>query len=100
MLICPWGCEGAVCLDSATGSFNAIPAYPPGRVLDSLGAGDTFMAAAIYFLNNGKSLTDAVDFGCRVAGAKVGTYGYDKIAEIFRPPLKFNATNTQNSNSN
>lgn len=68
-----------MCLDTATGSLNAVPAYPPDIVLDSLGAGDTFMAATIYFLCNGQPLIDAVDFGCRVAGAKVGTYGYDEI---------------------
>lgn len=82
-IICPWGSEGAVCLDTETGSFNTVPAYPPVRVMDSLGAGDTFVAGTLYFLSNGKTLVDAIDFGCRVAGAKVGFYGYDGIEEIF-----------------
>lgn len=72
-----------MCLDTETASFSAVPAYPPQRVMDSLGAGDTFVAAALYFLSNGKSLVDAIDFGCRVAGAKVGFYGYDGIGEMF-----------------
>lgn len=88
-LICPWGSEGAVAIDHATDTFYAAPAYPPETVADSLGAGDTFAAATICALSNGKPLAGAIDFGCRVAGAKCGFAGYDRIGELFSSPNKY-----------
>lgn len=82
-MICAWGIEGAVAIDHASDSFCAAPAYQPEKVVDTLGAGDTFVAATIFALNNEKSLADAIDFGCRVAGAKVGGFGFDHLNEIF-----------------
>lgn len=34
-----------------------------------------------------KSLQEAIDFGSRVAGAKVAFHGFDKIGEIFKDEL-------------
>lgn len=82
-LICAWGAEGAVAIDNDTDSFYTAPAYPPEVVVDSLGAGDTFVAATIHYLAIGKPLQESIDFGCRVAGAKVGFFGYDQIGEVF-----------------
>lgn len=82
-LICAWGAEGAVAIDHATDTFCAAPAYPPAAVVDSLGAGDTFVAATIHDISNGRTLHEAIDFGCRVAGAKCGFHGYDPIKEAF-----------------
>lgn len=90
MIICPWGSEGAVALDVATGDFSTTPVCPPNRVVDSLGAGDTFAAATIYSLNRQRNLTIAIEFGCRVAGAKCGFYGYDGIDELFASTTQFN----------
>lgn len=82
-LICAWGAEGAVAIDNDTDTFYTAPAYPPEVVVDSLGAGDTFVAATIHYMAIGKSLQESIDFGCRVAGAKVGFFGYDQIGERF-----------------
>lgn len=86
MIICAWGAEGAAALDAATRELvrsAAYPPEPPERVVDSLGAGDTFTAATIYSLNRQRNLKRAIEFACRVAGTKCGFYGYDKIGELF-----------------
>lgn len=80
--MCPWGIEGAIAVDNENDSHFAALAKPPAKVVDSLGAGDTFVASTIFSLANGFSLQEAIDFGCRIAGAKVGFYGYDEIASL------------------
>lgn len=52
-LICAWGEEGASAR-AACGTVVRSPAYPPERVIDTLGAGDTFNAAVLYYLNKSK----------------------------------------------
>ncbi|XP_011202933.2 ketohexokinase [Bactrocera dorsalis] len=81
-IICPWGAEGAGCVD-AEGNYAFIPSKPVGEIVDSLGAGDTFCAAVIYALQVlEKSLQAAVRFGHAVAGYKLGYRGYDDIAHF------------------
>ena len=46
-------------------------------VVDTIGAGDTFVAAAVTSLSKGLDLRTALDYGCRVAGAKVGIKGFN-----------------------
>lgn len=81
-LICPWGIEGAIAVDNETDSHFSAFAKPPAKVVDSLGAGDTFVASAIHSLAQGIPLQEAIDYGCRIAGAKVGFYGYDNISSL------------------
>lgn len=81
-LICPWGIEGAIAVDNETDTHFAALAQPSGEVVDSLGAGDTFVAACIHSLSQRGSLQESVEFGCRIAGAKVGFEGYDQIASL------------------
>jgi len=76
-VICPWGDKGAAGMD-ADGTVFEVPAYPPaGGVVDTIGAGDTFVAATVASLSKGLGLRLAVDYGCRVAGAKVGVHGFN-----------------------
>lgn len=84
-VICAWGAEGVVAIDNDSDTFYTASAYPPEVVVDSLGAGDTFVAATIHYLAIGKSLQASIDFACCVAGAKVGFFGYDRIKETFAP---------------
>lgn len=54
-------------------------------VVDSLGAGDTFAAAVIHALSGTNNFADvgaAIQFGCRIAGDKVGYFGYDCVAAM------------------
>lgn len=81
-LVCPWGIEGAIAIDNESDMHFAAMAKQPAKVVDTLGAGDTFVASTIHSLSNGASLQEAIDFGCRIAGAKVGFSGYDKINSL------------------
>ncbi|XP_021705342.1 ketohexokinase isoform X1 [Aedes aegypti] len=77
-IICPWGSSGISALDEKD-QFYSCGVYPPERVRDSLGAGDTFCAGCIFQLNLGKRLQDALEFGSRLAGLKIGDFGFDHL---------------------
>ncbi|XP_075606288.1 ketohexokinase isoform X3 [Balearica regulorum gibbericeps] len=77
-LICAWAEEGADALGPG-GELVHSDAFPPETLVDTLGAGDTFNAAVIFALSAGRSLQDALTFGCRIAGRKCGIQGYDGI---------------------
>lgn len=83
-VIVPWGSEGARGLDMATGQVCESRAYPPtGGVVDTLGAGDTFIGASIFAAHVlGLDLQGVISYGCRVAGAKVGIDGYDELDQF------------------
>lgn len=80
-MICPWSSDGAAALDSNNQYFES-DAFPPTKIIDTLGAGDTFCAATIYALCNGKGLGESIQFGCEIAGAKTGFFGYDQIKDF------------------
>uniref|UniRef100_A0A8U8AXQ5 Uncharacterized protein n=1 Tax=Geospiza parvula TaxID=87175 RepID=A0A8U8AXQ5_GEOPR len=77
-LICAWAEEGADAL-GPDGQLVHSDAFPPETLVDTLGAGDTFNAAVIFALAEGRSLQDALTFGCRIAGRKCGIQGFDGI---------------------
>ncbi|XP_046843219.1 ketohexokinase-like [Xenia sp. Carnegie-2017] len=78
ILICPWGEQGAVGY-ICDGELYSSTAYPPVKVVDTLGAGDTFVAGVIYCMNQGMCLKDALEFGCKLAGMKCGIEGFDSL---------------------
>ncbi|NXV38274.1 KHK Ketohexokinase, partial [Rissa tridactyla] len=77
-LICAWAEAGADAV-GPDGELVHSDAFPPETLVDTLGAGDTFNAAVIFALAEGKSLQDALTFGCRIAGKKCGIEGFDGI---------------------
>ncbi|KAM4012347.1 ketohexokinase isoform 2-T2 [Anomaloglossus baeobatrachus] len=77
-LVCAWAEEGADAL-GPDGHVLHSPSFPPEKIVDTLGAGDTFNASVIYALSNGQSMQEAITFGCRIAGKKCGIQGYDGI---------------------
>ncbi|XP_068261032.1 ketohexokinase isoform X4 [Nyctibius grandis] len=77
-LICAWAEEGADAM-GPDGELVHSDAFPPETLVDTLGAGDTFNAAVIFALSAGRSLRDALTFGCRIAGRKCGIQGFDGI---------------------
>ena len=79
-VICAWGEEGADGV-GPDGVVKHSDAYPPEKVVDTLGAGDTFVAGAIYSLVKGSSVEDALIFACRLAGFKCGMPGNDGLVE-------------------
>ncbi|XP_004418297.1 PREDICTED: ketohexokinase isoform X2 [Ceratotherium simum simum] len=78
MLVCAWAEEGADALGPDGQLFHS-DAFSPPRVVDTLGAGDTFNASVIFSLSQGKSMQEALRFGCQVAGKKCGLQGFDGI---------------------
>ncbi|XP_049860783.1 ketohexokinase-like isoform X1 [Schistocerca gregaria] len=81
-LVVPWGEEGAAA-KGPEGVF-LVPACPPERVLDTLGAGDTFCAALLSALSGGHPLQQSLRYACKVAGAKVGMHGYHGLRDVLR----------------
>ena len=55
-LICAWAEEGADAL-GPDGQLLHSDAFPPPRVVDTLGAGDTFNASVIFSLSKGEFIT-------------------------------------------
>lgn len=81
VLVCAWGESGADGVDGEGHHVHA-DAHPPEKLQDTLGAGDTFNAAVILALARGRPLLDALQYGCRVAGAKCGVVGMDSIGSV------------------
>lgn len=84
-MICPWGEDGAAALTNTRDSVLVTsPAVSPPRVVDTLAAGDTFIAATLSALSLGRTLQEAMTYGCTIAGAKCGMQGLQGLKEC--PP--------------
>lgn len=79
-LVCSWGEAGASAIDRE-GNFITVAAFPPSKLVDTLGAGDTFNAGIIHNLLKGYSLAVALEEASRLAGKKCGFYGFDELAD-------------------
>jgi ketohexokinase len=75
-IIAAWGEEGAYGLGANDEIFHA-PAMPPARVIDTLGAGDTFNAAAIDGAIHKLPMPELLESACKLAGHKCGIYGFE-----------------------
>ena len=72
-LVIAWGEDGACGWDTGEGFFRCPAFSPPGGVVDTLGAGDTFNAVVIGCLARGLGLRRSVEVGCQVDPKE---YGY------------------------
>lgn len=73
------GAEGecGACALDRNGTLQSSPAFPPPAVIDTVGAGDTLNAGFIHGQLQGKSVSDSLTQACKLAGAKIGTSGFD-----------------------
>lgn len=95
-LVIKQGSKGAL-VQSDKGEIFEIPAYTNTKVVDSIGAGDSFNAGFIHIFVKGESLQKCLDFG-NLAGAinttAAGGTGAFKSKELIRKTAKekFNIT--------
>ena len=75
-IIAAWGEQGAYALGAGDAICHA-PAMPPERVIDTLGAGDTFNAAVIDAAIRGIAVPELLQSACKLAGEKCGRHGFD-----------------------
>jgi len=80
-LFCTWGAEGAVSLDRY-GRFTRQAAYIPSRIIDTLGAGDTFNAGVIDGYLAGRDVDSILRQACLLAGEKCARIGFDGLARV------------------
>ncbi|XP_055636236.1 ketohexokinase-like isoform X2 [Toxorhynchites rutilus septentrionalis] len=78
--ICPWGSSGVSALDGDN-KYYSCGVYPPAVIRDTLGAGDTFCAGCILQLNKQEPLQAAIEYGSKLAGLKIGDYGFDHLQQ-------------------
>lgn len=71
-----WGESGAY-LRTRDGQLMHSPAFPPTRVMDTVGAGDSFNAAVIDGYLRQKASDVALVDACRIAGRKCGVLGFN-----------------------
>ena len=83
MLVCAWGEEGASGMDEKNIIIHA-PSVPQEKIIDSLGAGDTFNAGMIHSLLAGHHFKHALHNSCRLAGLKCSQQGFDGLAQRFQ----------------
>lgn len=92
ILVCTWGSAGATCVHSTVGgreknewaSVSAWkPTAGPAEVVDTIGAGDTFIAGFLYALNYREQwpLQRKLEFANELAGRKVLQIGFGGLAE-------------------
>ncbi len=80
LLVVTWGEAGAFAF-LPDGTRHTAPTFPPPRVVDTVGAGDTFIAGLIDALAAGRPVPLALEAACRLAGRKVGQEGFDHLAD-------------------
>eukprot|EP00794_Sanderia_malayensis_P010872 gene10872-12028_t len=82
IVVCAWGEAGADAIDTNNVTYHSN-AFSPEKLVDTLGAGDTFNAGVLASLVKGCSLEQAIVYGCQIAGRKCGQFGYDDFSLDF-----------------
>ncbi|KAL2821776.1 Ribokinase-like protein [Aspergillus cavernicola] len=87
LLCCTWGQDGAVALETKSGDIIHSPAYTPLglQVVDTIGAGDTFIAGMLYGLICKKdtwTLSQKLNMANRLAGTKVAQEGFGGLGHV------------------
>jgi len=75
LISCSWGEQGAWLIQNNT-IFHS-PAFIPDKIIDTIGAGDTYNAGLIHKLITNTPLNDAIEFACKLAGKKCSQSGFN-----------------------
>ena len=78
-LVCSWGEQGAYAF-LTNNRFLSSQAIPPKKIVDTIGAGDTFNAALIHSRLSENNWQASLDFACKIAGKKCGQLGFEDLA--------------------
>jgi len=81
IISCTWGNKGAWIVKN--GNIYHSPAHQPTKVIDTIGAGDTFNAALIDALIKKHSIESAVTTANKLAGLKCAQAGFENLV----PPI-------------
>lgn len=77
--VCTWGKSGSFALEAASGETFFQPAILQEKAVDSVGAGDTFIASYLHARIAGAGTQAALACGAAVAGRKVGQVGFANL---------------------
>ncbi|KAG0360278.1 hypothetical protein BG005_011073 [Podila minutissima] len=87
-LFCCWGSLGAVGLHLESGTRFSSSAGHVGTVVDTIGAGDTFIAGIILALGvRGYDIGRGLRFACELASQKCSQYGFRRLLQTIPPDL-------------
>ncbi len=78
LLVCTWGAAGAWARPPG-GCPRQAPAWSPGAVVDTLGAGDTFNAAFVDGRLRGLGLDETLRRAVRIAGIRCTLRGWETL---------------------
>jgi ketohexokinase len=96
LLFCTWGDQGATVLQRSPDTddqWQHVPCWTPGdgtAVVDTIGAGDTFIAGMLYALNcmQDWTLKRKLSFANEIAGRKVYQLGFDGLGSQMHSVLE------------
>lgn len=87
-LFCCWGSLGAVGLHLESGTRFSSSAGNIGAAVDTVGAGDTFIAGIILALGvRGYDIGRGLRFACELASQKCSQYGFKRLLQAIPPDL-------------
>ncbi|VDM96899.1 unnamed protein product [Thelazia callipaeda] len=76
IVICPWAEKGAAARSTSEDEMISVNSYHENKAaIDTVGAGDCFIACCIHYLNEGCGLRETLRKSCRIAGKKVTQRG-------------------------
>ena len=75
IIVLGMGADGAMLLDGASDELTVVPAYTDGKIVNTVGAGDSLFSAFIHFYSKGFDAKSALKRAVVFAGVKIGFNG-------------------------